>query len=406
MKKQFYILIQSFTVITLSFFGSSTFAQKVSDKEMLKMIDNRLAKATLKAIDMAKSLSNDKLLLPKTFEDGKLITAPSKWWTSGFYPGQLWYLYENKPSAELKTIAEDFLTRVEIEQYTTDNHDVGFMIFCSFGNAYRITKNEKYKPVILQAATSLSTRFDDRVGLIKSWNSTKTRQYPVIIDNMMNLELLMWSAKNSANKKFEEISLSHADKTIKNHFREDFSTYHLVSYDTINGNPHLKQTVQGYAYNSAWARGQGWALYGYTMMYRETGDIKYLNQAEGIAQFLINHPNLPIDGIPYWDFNAPNIPNALRDASAGALMASALIELSGLTKSKLNSNTYLSMAKKQIVSLSSPAYFAAQGTNGNFILKHSVGSLPGKLEVDTPLTYADYYYVEALVRLKKLLKKS
>lgn len=403
---QFNKLNQLLTLFTFLFFGSNTFAQKVSNKEMLNLIDDRLAKATSKAITMAKSLNNDKLLLPKTFENGKLITAPSKWWTSGFYPGQLWYLYENKPSSELKAIAEDFLSRVEIEQYTTDNHDVGFMIFCSFGNAYRITKNEKYKPVILQAASSLSTRFDDRVGLIKSWNSTKTRQYPVIIDNMMNLELLMWASKNSANKKFEEISLSHADKTIKNHFREDFSTYHLVSYDTISGNPHLKQTVQGFADNSAWARGQGWALYGYTMMYRETGDVKYLKQAESIAQFLINHPNLPKDGIPYWDFNAPNIPKAFRDASAGALMASALIELSQLSKDKKNSKTYLQMAKKQIVSLSSPAYFAEQGTNGNFILKHSVGSLPGKLEVDTPLTYADYYYVEALTRLKKLLKKA
>ena len=403
---QFNKLNQLLTLFTFLFFGSNTFAQKVSNKEMLNLIDDRLAKATSKAITMAKSLNNDKLLLPKTFENGKLITAQSKWWTSGFYPGQLWYLYENKPSSELKAIAEDFLSRVEIEQYTTDNHDVGFMIFCSFGNAYRITKNEKYKPVILQAASSLSTRFDDRVGLIKSWNSTKTRQYPVIIDNMMNLELLMWASKNSANKKFEEISLSHADKTIKNHFREDFSTYHLVSYDTISGNPHLKQTVQGFADNSAWARGQGWALYGYTMMYRETGDVKYLKQAESIAQFLINHPNLPKDGIPYWDFNAPNIPKAFRDASAGALMASALIELSQLSKDKKNSKTYLQMAKKQIVSLSSPAYFAEQGTNGNFILKHSVGSLPGKLEVDTPLTYADYYYVEALTRLKKLLKKA
>ena len=403
---QFNKLNQLLTLFTFLFFGSNTFAQKVSNKEMLNLIDYRLAKATSNAIAMAKSLHNDKLLLPKTFENGKLITAPSKWWTSGFYPGQLWYLYENKPSSELKAIAEDFLSRVEIEQYTTDNHDVGFMIFCSVGNAYRITKNEKYKPVILQAASSLSTRFDDRVGLIKSWNSTKTRQYPVIIDNMMNLELLMWASKNSANKKFEEISLSHADKTIKNHFREDFSTYHLVSYDTISGNPHLKQTVQGFADNSAWARGQGWALYGYTMMYRETGDVKYLKQAESIAQFLINHPNLPKDGIPYWDFNAPNIPKAFRDASAGALMASALIELSQLSKDKKNSKTYLQMAKKQIVSLSSPAYFAEQGTNGNFILKHSVGSLPGKLEVDTPLTYADYYYVEALTRLKKLLKKA
>ncbi len=404
MKKQPFIFSQLFTVITLLLLGLNTYSQKFSDKEMLKMIDDRLDKSTDKAISMAKSLQNDKLLLPKTFENGRLITAPSKWWTSGFYPGQLWYLYENKPTPELKTIAQDFLSRVEIEQYTTDNHDVGFMIFCSFGNAYRITKDEKYKPIILQGAASLSTRFDNRVGLIKSWNSTKARQYPVIIDNMMNLELLMWAAKNSNNKKLKEISLSHADKTIKNHFREDFSTYHLVSYDTISAQPHLKQTVQGYADNSAWARGQGWALYGYTMMYRETGNIKYLNQAEGIAQFLIKHPNLPKDGIPYWDFNAPNIPNALRDASAGALIASALIELSGLTKSKINSNTYLNMAKKQVVSLSSPAYFATQGTNGNFILKHSVGSLPGKLEVDTPLTYADYYYVEALMRLKKLLK--
>lgn len=377
-----------------------------SRSEMSILVNNSLQTATIQSKLMAESLLNEKGKLPRTIgKDGKLMTSESRWWTSGFFPGVLWYLYEIDGNDSLKIYAEDFTKRVEKEQYTTDNHDVGFMLYCSFGNGLRLTGNEDYKKVLLQGSESLCTRFRPQVGCIRSWDwNQKVWEYPVIIDNMMNLEMLMWASKNSDNPKFGEIAQSHADVTMKHHFRPDYSSYHVVSYDTITGQPEKKNTCQGYAHESSWARGQGWALYGYTMMYRESKQEKYLNQAINIAKFIMNHPRLPEDKIPYWDFDAPDIPETLRDASAGALIASALIELSQLTEGEL-SKQCLSVAETQLKTLSSAEYLAQPGTNCNFILKHSVGNFPGKGEVDVPLTYADYYYVEALVRYKKNILK-
>ena len=278
------------------------------------------------------------------------------------------------------------------------------MLNCSFGNGNRLTGEEKYNGVLMTGAKSLSSRFRPRIGCIQSWNSTKGWQYPVIIDNMMNLELLMWAFKNSGDSTFYNICVSHSDTTMKNHFRPDYSSYHVVSYDTTTGRVEIKQTAQGASDGSAWARGQSWGLYGYTVMYRETKLERYLNQATHIADFMINHPNMPQDKIPYWDFNAPGIPDAKRDASAGAVMASALIELSGYVQPELGKK-YLDIAEQQLRSLASPAYMARPGRNGNFVLMHSVGSIPGKFEVDVPLTYADYYFIEALMRYKKLIQK-
>ncbi|OAV71016.1 Unsaturated glucuronyl hydrolase [Bacteroidales bacterium Barb4] len=262
--------------------------------------------------------------------------------------------------------------------------------------------NSAYKEVLITGAHSLMERYNPATGLIKSWDFNKeVWQYPVIIDNMMNLEFFTWAARVTGDDAFDKAARSHANKTMEHHFRPDFSTWHVVSYDTVTGNPHIKQTQQGYADKSAWARGQAWGLYGYTMMYRETGDKAYLNQARNVAYFIMSHPNLPEDKVPYWDFNAPDIPDALRDVSAAAVISSALIELSGFDTTDFGKQC-LTFAEQQIRSLSSPAYLAESGTNGYFTLKHSVGSLPGNSEVDVPLTYADYYYVEALLRLKKL----
>lgn len=374
--------------------------------EMRGIVNMALERAAIQSKAMAEVLLNDESKLPRTIgKNGEFVTSGSRWWTSGFFPGVLWYLYEAGEGDSLKIYAENFTKRVQREQYTTDNHDVGFMLYCSFGNGYRLTGNEEYAKVLLQGSESLSTRFRSKVGCIRSWDwNKKVWEYPVIIDNMMNLELLMWASKKSGNKRFSDIAQSHADVTMKHHFRDDYSCYHVVSYDTISGQPEKKNTCQGYAHESSWARGQGWALYGYTMMYRETKQDKYLQHAVNIAQFIMNHPCLPEDKIPYWDFDAPNIPNELRDASAGALMASAFIELSQYTKGDF-SKQCLSVAETQLKTLSSSDYLAEAGANCNFILKHSVGNHPGKSEVDVPLTYADYYYVEALVRYKRDILK-
>ena len=377
----------------------------VSEKEKkIKVLNLQVEKAAAQAKLLAQNLINEKDKLPRsTDENGNLVTANSAWWTSGFFPGTLWYLYELTNDTELLNYAQEYTSRVEKEQYTTNNHDVGFMIYCSFGNGYRLTGNEQYKKVMLQAAESLSTRYREETGLIRSWDWNKeVWKYPVIIDNMMNLELLEWASRNSDSAKYVNIARSHADVTMKNHFREDYSCYHVVSYDPETGLPELHQTRQGFADESTWARGEAWALYGYVMMYRESGERRYLDQAKNIADFIVNHSRLPEDKIPYWDFDAPDIPTAKRDASAAAIIASALIELSTMTEGEL-SEKYLKTAAKQIETLSSTEYFAQAGTNNNFILKHSVGDLPRNSEVDVPLTYADYYYIEALKRYLDIL---
>ncbi len=380
----------------------SSCASQPKLEPMESVIDRGLERATEQALLMAKDLETKEGKLPKSIKNGKLETSGCYWWCSGFYPGELWYLYENSKNPELKKYAELFTDRLEKVQYVTNNHDVGFMLYCSYGNGLRIAGNEAYKSILVQGARSLITRYRSAVKAIRSWDHGSWK-YPVIIDNMMNLELLTWAGRETGDTIFTHIATTHANTTMKNHFRPDYSTYHVVSYDTITGQPEQKQTAQGFADESAWSRGQAWALYGYTMMARETGDAAYLNQAKNIAAFLMNHPRMPEDKVPYWDFDMPEIPNTTRDASAAAIMASALIELSQLDKSA-DADKYLAYAEDQIRSLSSPEYLAEKGTNCNFVLKHSTGHFKANSEVDVPLSYADYYYVEALMRLKKLLK--
>jgi unsaturated chondroitin disaccharide hydrolase len=384
---------------------SLIFSSCAKEKPLNMIVDESLAFSVKQYSLMADVMKDKPDLLPRSIDSsGALITSNSGWWTSGFFPGSLWYLYEYSKDEKIKDAAVQMTSRVEKEKNNTGTHDLGFMLYCSFGNGFRLTGEESYKDVLLTGAKSLSTRFRPGIGCIQSWGSRPGWQYPVIIDNMMNLELLMWAFNISGDSSFYKIAVTHADTTLVNHFRPDYSTWHVVSYDTITGNVEVKQTAQGAADGSSWSRGQSWGLYGYTVMYRETGLQRYLDQAQHIADYLINHPNLPEDKIPYWDYNAPGIPDAKRDASAGAIMASALIELSSYVGEDKKVQ-YLGVAEKQIRTLASPFYMARQGENGDFILMHSVGSLPGKSEVDAPLSYADYYFIEALMRCRKLLLK-
>jgi unsaturated chondroitin disaccharide hydrolase len=335
--------------------------------------------------------------------DGSPRDRESEWWCSGFFGASLWNIYEYNKDPKWKEAAHKWTMAVEKEQYNTKTHDLGFMIYCPFGNGYRLTQNEAYKSIILTGAKSLATRFNPSVGLIKSWEKfEKIYDYPVIIDNMMNLELLFWAAKNGGDKNLYNLCLTHADNTLKNHYRPDNSAYHVICY-APDGKILAKENHQGYADESAWSRGQAWGLYGYTTMFRETKDKKYLKHAQKIADFILNHPNLPADKVPYWDYNAPKIPNEERDASASAICASALLELQGYVKGKKR-KTYFQAAEKILTSLSSPAYKAELGKNNHFILMHSTGAKSLNSEVDVPLVYADYYYLEALLRYEKLKK--
>ena len=333
----------------------------------------------------------------------KFKCVDAKDWTSGFFPGSLWLAYELTGDENLHAQACKYTDRMEGIQYYKGTHDLGFMVFCSFGNRQRIDGDAHAAEAIVEASKSLSSRFDPQVGLIRSWDFGEWN-YPVIIDNMMNLELLLRAAELSGDDSLRAIAVSHADKTMIHHFRPDFSSWHLVSYDPVTGEPHLKQTHQGYSDDSAWSRGQAWGLYGYTMMYRMTGDERYLGHARGIAQFLLHHKNMTADGVPYWDYDTPEIPSTPRDASAAAVMASALVELSGMVEGD-EAEEYFAFAEKQVRTLASPEYTAAEGDNGCFILKHSTGAYPFASEVDVPLAYPDYYYVEALVRLKARLSR-
>jgi rhamnogalacturonyl hydrolase YesR len=343
----------------------------------------------------------DKNLFPRsTNTDGSLHAVPARDWTSGFYPGSLWYMYDDTNDQRWADSAAAWTAGLESEKFNTHTHDLGFVLYCSFGNGLHLTNNQSYSAILLQGAQTLIKRFDPEIGSIRSWDF-KPWQFPVIIDNMMNLELLFSATRFSGDSTFYNIAVAHANTTLKNHYRADNSSYHVVDYDTITNQVSAKKTHQGAADESAWARGQAWGLYGFTVMYRETNDKKYLEQAEKIATFYLNHPNMPADKVPYWDFNAPNIPNEPRDASAAAIAASALLELSGYS---VNKEMYFNAAKEMLTSLSSDAYLAKPGTNNNFILMHSTGHMPNGSEIDTPINYADYYFLEGLLRYKSFVE--
>ncbi len=392
------ILLLSLAMVT------AACCDKGSEQPLGVIVENALRAAGKQTLLMAEKYASQEGRLPRSWENGEDISSDSRWWCSGFFPGVLWHLYENSGDTTTLRYARMFTDRVEREKHTTDNHDVGFMLFCSFGNGLRLTGDARYAEVLQTGAGSLATRFRPQVGLIRSWDHSRDKwQYPVIIDNMMNLELMMWAAENTGDENFRHIALSHADATMVNHFRDDHSSWHVVSYDTLSGKPHIRQTHQGLSDSSAWSRGQAWGLYGYTMMYRLAGDERYLRHAQGIADFLINHPNMPADCIPYWDFDVPDpagAPAPPRDVSAAAIMASALIELADFSTPEL-AEEYMRMAERQVRTLASPEYTAPYGENGGFILMHGTGAYPFGSEVDVPLTYADYYYMEALTRLKR-----
>ena len=397
--KQF-IYNNSVIILFISFFCSLANAQS-SKKDMAQMIDQQFKLAANQYKILEKNVPDS--MMPKTVNKntGKVESSNTKWWCSGFFPGSLLYIYEHTNDQDVLNIAQKRLAIQEKEKHYTGNHDLGFMMYCSFGNAYRLFKKPGDKTTIDTAAASLTTRYRPQIKSIQSWNKNQNFNCPVIIDNMMNLELLTWVSNNGGDPKFREIATTHANTTIQRHFRPDNAAYHVLDYSLAENKLLRKTTWQGAHDTSAWARGQAWALYGYTMMYRMTKDVNYLNQANKIAAFIMNHKNLPADKIPYWDFDAPQIPNALRDASAAAIMASALIELAGYAKADLRKK-YVSVAETMIRTLSTEQYLAKKGSNGGFLLKHSVGAFPLNGEIDVALTYADYYFVEAMGRYMKL----
>ena len=329
---------------------------------------------------------------PSADKLGKLRTCDVYDWTSGFFPGSLWLAYELTGDERLLADAVDYTNKMLPATFYTGTHDLGFMVGCSYGNALRISPNDSLKTVIIRTADNLASRFNPEIGAIRSWDFGPWN-FPVIIDNMMNLELLFQASKLTGDNKYKDIAIRHADKTMACHFRPDMTSYHVVSYNP-DGSIETRQTFQGRSDESAWARGQAWGVYGYTVCYRETGDKKYLEFAQKIADMIISRVKTE-DHIPLWDYDAPNLPTTPRDASAAAVTSSALFELCGYLP---DGQKYFDYAESILRGLSSPEYLAEPGTNCGFILKHSTGSLAHGSEIDVPLNYADYYYLESIKR--------
>lgn len=331
----------------------------------------------------------------KEIPNGRLV------WTSGFYPGILWYMYNlskdekwKKEAIKRTEVFEDFKT-------ITEHHDIGFMMFPAYGNGNMLGDKKEYKDILLTSAQSLASRYNPNVGTIRSWSNKmhpRWQQHITIIDNMLNLELLFWAAKNGGSKEYYDIAVKHAETTMANHFRPDYTSWHVIEYDSISGKVLNRHTKQGYADDSRWSRGQAWGIYGYTMVFRETGDKKFLDFAVKITDKYLEL--LPEDYIPHWDFDVPNKEIEERDASAAAVVASGLLELSTLVEDKNKQEQYFDAAMRMLESLSSDAY-SGVGKADSFLL-HSTGAKSLGHEIDVALIYADYYYIEALDRLKKM----
>ena len=339
-------------------------------------------------------------------------------WTNGFYPGTLWMLYAHTGDVQWKVKAEKVTRALEVQKDQIYHHDIGFIIMASFGKAYEYCPSEYYKNIIVHSANSQLARYSEITGTTKSWDSWVSRggtyrtDYPVIIDNLMNLDLLFKAYELTGDEKFLKPALSHADKTMANHIREDGSAFHLVAYNSVTGEVDARKTSQGFSDSSAWSRGQAWAIYGFTVCYRFTKKPEYLQTAIKAADFFINHKNLPQDHIPYWDFNIGEFTDyewaydperfevEPRDASAAAATASALLELKNYVDDPVKAAQYREAAVKMLTSLASQEYMAEKGENNYFLLKHSVASVPHNSSIDKPEAYADYYFLEALLRLK------
>jgi len=331
----------------------------------------------------------------------EINNKPSKDWTSGFFAGNFWQIYMLTGNEAHKKRAKQWTAFIEKEKYNDGTHDMGFKIYCSFGNGLKVEDNPEYKTIIVKSAETLSTRFNENVGSICSWDFGKDRwKFPVIIDNMMNLELLFEATKISGDSTFHKIAVKHANTTLKNHFRPDGSTWHVLDYDTISGTVVNRLTHQGYSDASEWARGQAWAINGFTSVYRYTKDKNYLDRAVKTTNYFINHKNMPEDGIPYWDFAHPDIPNISRDVSAATIVASALVELYKYTGNEV----YLDYRKKVIKSLKTENYILPKDLNVPFILDHIFGDWSKRDEMDEPIVYGDYYFLQTLLRLRDFSK--
>lgn len=403
----FFLVIVGFTSCNNEVPTEEKKDKKETKEELTKRVFER-AESQYKDL-IAKVEKREPLMQPRSMNaNGTIRLAWREDWTSGFFPGTLWYMYEFTKSDVWKQQAERFTEALDSAQFVKWHHDVGFMIQNSYGNGFRLTGNEVYKQAVVDAAKSLSTRYRPKAGIIQSWDTDaawikgRGLDMPVIIDNMMNLKLMYEATKFTGDTTFVNIAYTHATTTIKNQYRENYSSFHLIDYDHITGEVRSKVNFQGYSDPSSWARGQAWGFYGFTEVYKESGNVKFLNQAKHIADYIMNTDKIPADRIPYWDYDDEKIPNVPRDASSAAITASALLDLAGFEVDDSKRAEILKYAEGIIRELASERYLAKEGENGGFILMHSVGNIHENNENDTPLNYADYYFIEALIKWNRI----
>lgn len=397
-------VFSTFVLICLGILSQGCASTTPSEPDHIKLAEEQLRFMVQQVDNACLNAENQekKKFFPYSLRtDSTLAMAGARDWRSGFFAGNLWMMYQNTGDKYWLEQAERYTWPLEELKDYTGSHDLGFMVYNSFGKGYELTGEERYRDIIVQTAKSLATRYNPNVGCIRSWDFNRDRwDYPVIIDNMMNLELMFRATQLSGDSIYWNIAVSHADNTLKNHFREDASSYHVIDYNPETGEVQKRNTFQGFSDDSYWMRGQAWGLYGFTMCYRFTHDDKYLKHAQRIADFWLSLKHMPEDAIPYWDMKLPTYDETTpRDASAAAVTASGLYELANYVQEDKAEN-YRSQADKILESLSSLAYLSALGTNQGFLLMHSTGHLPNQADVDVPLIYADYYYLEALLRRK------
>ena len=338
--------------------------------------------------------------------------AAAEEWCSGFWPGVLWMTYNYTNDDSIRRAAEGYTASLNfLAERPAYDHDLGFLVINSFLKGYEATGNEEYKRIALAAADTLATLYNSKVGTILSW-PRHVKDYGghnTIMDNMINLELLFWasltpdpSPKGEGRKRLYDIAVSHADTTMRYHFRPDGSCYHVAVYDTLSGNFLRGQTHQGYADSSMWSRGQSWAIYGYTMVYRFTKEQRFLEHAQKVTDIYLKRlKETSGDWVPIWDMDDPRGQQAPKDASTACVVASALLELQQYVDAE-KGKTYREAAENMLRDLSSDKY-QSRDKNCAFLL-HSTGHHPAGSEIDASIIYADYYYIEALLRYQALKK--
>jgi hypothetical protein len=392
--------MKSYLIYTIALAFVLTSCSKETPKEEPTEFDPNIVLASISDRVLNVLREDSSTRLPRNVEDGQIRFTSAKSWTSGFFPGMLWMLDSYNTSEEWETLAKKHTEKLEEVQYVTDHHDLGFMLYSSYGKGYEKLGDEEYKNVLLTGAESLASRYDPMIGMIKSWDRPGKWQYPVIIDNMMNLEYFFWVTQITGDSSYYDMAYSHAKRTLKDHFRDDYGSYHVVDYDTLTGEVIWKGTHQGLADESVWSRGQAWGLYGFTMAFRETGDSAFLERAVQIASFLFDNPNMPDDKIPYWDLKDPSIPDAPKDVSAAAIIASALLELQAYAPEKRDD--YVALAQEILQNLEDNYRYRESDEASYFYLDQSVGNKPKDKEVSVPIVYADYYFIEALLRMREI----